>query len=82
MLQVSSVDVKPEDQSNKMELHRQEELPDVSEDGHNLEVSTEEKQSTISSTDVSEETKTLEGTSLRPRKRDRKGIPCRAASCY
>ena len=80
MFQVSAVDVKPKDQSDKMELHIQE-LPDLSlKDNQNSEVRTEEKHSTLSSTDVSEETKTLVSTSLRPRTRvnKRKGIPHRA----
>ncbi|XP_022735651.1 uncharacterized protein LOC111289044 [Durio zibethinus] len=76
---VSAFDVKPTDQSDEMELPIQE-LPDLSSrDNQNSEVSTEAKQSSISSTDVSE-TKTLVNTSLRPRKRvnKRKGIPRRA----
>ncbi|XWS22958.1 hypothetical protein CRYUN_Cryun29cG0080300 [Craigia yunnanensis] len=77
---VSAVDVNPIDLSDTMELPIHE-LPDLSrKDNQNSEVSTEEKQSTLSSTDVSvsEETKTLVGTSLRPKNRNRKGIPRRA----
>ncbi|XWS34346.1 hypothetical protein CRYUN_Cryun21dG0031700 [Craigia yunnanensis] len=77
---VSAVDVKPKDQCDKMELHIQELLDLSVKDNQNSEVSTEEKHSTLSSTDVSEETKTLVSTSLRPRTRvnKRKGIPHRA----
>ncbi|XP_022727211.1 uncharacterized protein LOC111283079 [Durio zibethinus] len=77
---VSAVDVKPKDQSDKMELLMQE-FPDLSwKDNQKSEISTEEKQSSLSSTDVSEETKTWVSTSLKPRKRvnKRKGIPHRA----
>ena len=80
MFQVSAVDVKPKHQSNKMELPVQE-FSDLSwKDSQNSEISTEEKQSSLSSTDVSEETKTWVNTSLKPRKQvnKRKGIPHRA----
>ncbi|XVE91819.1 hypothetical protein REPUB_Repub01dG0044700 [Reevesia pubescens] len=77
---VSSVDLKPKDQSDKMELPIQE-FHDLSwKDNQNSEASSEEKQSSLSSTDVSEETKTWVSTSLKPRKRvnKRKGTPHRA----
>ncbi|XP_022776572.1 uncharacterized protein LOC111318154 [Durio zibethinus] len=77
---VSAVDVKPKDQSEKMELPIQE-IPDLSwKDNQNSETSSGEKQSSLSSTDVSEEIKTLGSASLKPRKRvnKRKGIPRRA----
>ncbi|KAK6281158.1 hypothetical protein POUND7_014983 [Theobroma cacao] len=81
---VSAVDVKPKDQSDKLELPIQE-IPDLSlKDNQNSDISTEEeKQSSICSTDVSEETKTWVSTSLKPRKRvnKRKGIPHRAPFC-
>lgn len=84
MFQVSAVDVKPKDQSDKLELPIQE-IPDLSlKDNQNSDISTEEeKQSSICSTDVSEETKTWVSTSLKPRKRvnKRKGIPHRAPFC-
>ncbi|OMO72457.1 S-locus glycoprotein [Corchorus olitorius] len=76
---VLAVDVKPKVRSVKIELEMQE-IPDLSwKDNQNSEASTEEKQSSLSSTDVSEETKTWVSC-LKPRKRvhKRKGIPHRA----
>ncbi|XVE85585.1 hypothetical protein DITRI_Ditri17bG0102300 [Diplodiscus trichospermus] len=78
---VSAVDVKPDERSDSMELPIPE-FPDNSwkDNQNSSEASSEEKKSTLSSTDVSEETKTLVSTSLKPMKRvnKRKGIPSRA----
>lgn len=79
MFQVSAVAVKPKDQRDKIELPLQ--FAGLSwKDNQNSETSSDEKQSSLSSTDVSEETKTWVSTSLKPRKQlnKRKGIPHRA----
>lgn len=76
---VSAVAVKPKDQRDKIELPLQ--FAGLSwKDNQNSETSSDEKQSSLSSTDVSEETKTWVSTSLKPRKQlnKRKGIPHRA----
>ncbi|KAH1097890.1 hypothetical protein J1N35_014811 [Gossypium stocksii] len=78
---VSAVDVKPKDQSHKMELSIQEYQELSWKENQNLETSSEDKQSSLSSTDLSEEeTKTWLVKSLKPRKRlhKRKGTPLRA----
>ncbi|PPD73934.1 hypothetical protein GOBAR_DD29138 [Gossypium barbadense] len=78
---VSAVDVKPKDQSHKMELSIQEYHELSWKENQNLETSSEDKQSSLSSTDLSEEeTKTWLVKSLKPRKRlhKRKGTPLRA----
>ncbi|KAB1999634.1 hypothetical protein ES319_D12G175400v1 [Gossypium barbadense] len=78
---VTAVDLKPKDPSHKLELPIQE-LPDKLSWKHsqNAETNSEEKQSTISSTDVWEEMKPCLSTSLKPRKRmtKRKGIAHRS----
>ncbi|KAK8488650.1 hypothetical protein V6N13_029608 [Hibiscus sabdariffa] len=74
---VSAVDLKPKDQSDKLEFPVQEFPHHLSwKDNQN----SEEKQSSFSSTDVSEETKMWVSTSLKPRKgmNKRKGIPHRS----
>ncbi|XP_039033787.1 uncharacterized protein LOC120169730 [Hibiscus syriacus] len=78
---VSAVDVKPKGQSHKMGLQIQE-IQNLSlKDNQNSEPSSEGKQSSLSSIDLSEEeTKTWVIESLKPRKRlnKRKGTPQRS----
>ncbi|KAL1135569.1 hypothetical protein V6Z11_A12G182100 [Gossypium hirsutum] len=78
---VTAVDLKPKDPSHKLELPIQE-LTDklACKYSQNAETNSEEKQSTISSTDVSEEMKPCLSTSVKPRKRmtKRKGIAHRS----
>ncbi|KAK8615618.1 hypothetical protein V6N13_017203 [Hibiscus sabdariffa] len=78
---VSAVNVKPKGQSRKMELQIQEFHSLSWKDNQNSEASLEEKQSSLSSTDLSEEeTKTWVIKSLKPRKQlnKRKGTPQRS----
>ncbi|KAL4282094.1 hypothetical protein GQ457_03G011040 [Hibiscus cannabinus] len=78
---VSAVDVKAKGQSHKMELQIQEFHHLSWKDNRNSEASSEEKQSSLSSADLSEEeTKTWVIKSLKPRKQlnKRKGTPQRA----
>ncbi|KAE8719215.1 protein POLLEN DEFECTIVE IN GUIDANCE 1-like [Hibiscus syriacus] len=80
---VSTVDhAKPRNRTGKLELS----IRDFSDlpwkyDENSPEISTEEKQSSLSSTDVSWETKTSVSKSLKPRKQSkkRKGTPRRAS---
>ncbi|KAL4361147.1 hypothetical protein GQ457_04G010220 [Hibiscus cannabinus] len=78
---VSAVNVKPKGQSRKIELQIQEFHSLSWKDNQNSEASSEEKQSSLSSTDLSEEeTKTWVIKSLKPRKQlnKRKGTPQRS----
>lgn len=83
-LQVSTVSVKPKDPSHKMIAFSIHEFPDLSwKENYIQERHLSENESSLSLTDMSEETQGWMSSALKPRKQlnKRKGIPRRAPLC-